>query len=574
MGVPAVPSWPERWRFRVLRWAVYGTLSVVWTWPLALHLHTAIPQGSQPAATVPLFNLWTAWWNADRLEHGLAGYWDAPIFHPTRGAFAFSEPQPTLLLVAPLAWWGSPVLAMNVYLLVSLVLNGRLAERLWHQRGAPPLIAVAGGAMCLSLPYVYWQLGVLQLVPLWGVLWTLLALASLAEQPTLRRGAVLGVAFGVTYLMCNYYGLYLSVLLLVCGPVLLGRRLWERRTWGCALVSVLTAAVIVAPVVCVQLQELLTHRFVREAVAVRSLATTWADYLFPVGTNWLPTARLAESVPRRWDLSPGHVKVLLAAVGLGCGVWRQAERRWTLFWTLLLGAAILLASGPFVSLGSWNLHEHLVRHWPGFAQVRSLYRFAVFAQIAVAILACQALAALWPAAEDRWRRGRVGLAVLLAAAAVLEVTPPRAHPYHPPIVTDAGHWAIWLRDHTPPDAVVTHVPFPRGISEEDHEFTALAMYWQTVHHRRLAEGYSGFFPESYRQLKQAMQTFPDATSLLLLDRAEATHCVVHRRDVPADRLAALEEWPERLQPVYADDRRDVAVYLVKHPPAPSPAAPK
>ena len=54
--------------------------------------------GSSQVATVPLFNLWTIWWNADRLRHGLKDYWDAPIFYPERDTFAFSEPQPTTMI--------------------------------------------------------------------------------------------------------------------------------------------------------------------------------------------------------------------------------------------------------------------------------------------------------------------------------------------------------------------------------------------------------------------------------------------------------------------------------------------
>src|SRR5215207_9025081 len=89
------------------------------TWPLALHLTTAVPLGTEREATVPLFNLWTLWWTADRAAHAFAGYWDAPIFQPTPGAFTFSEPQTlTDLLVAPL--WGlgvPPALVYNVALL-------------------------------------------------------------------------------------------------------------------------------------------------------------------------------------------------------------------------------------------------------------------------------------------------------------------------------------------------------------------------------------------------------------------------------------------------------------------------
>ena len=48
-------------------------LVAVWvTWPVAPHLTTAIPIGCEPASTVPLFNLWTMWWNVDRIDHAYA----------------------------------------------------------------------------------------------------------------------------------------------------------------------------------------------------------------------------------------------------------------------------------------------------------------------------------------------------------------------------------------------------------------------------------------------------------------------------------------------------------------------
>jgi len=30
--------------------------------------------------TVPRLNLWTLWWNSERLLHGYRGYWHAPVF--------------------------------------------------------------------------------------------------------------------------------------------------------------------------------------------------------------------------------------------------------------------------------------------------------------------------------------------------------------------------------------------------------------------------------------------------------------------------------------------------------------
>jgi len=92
---------------RLPRWAclAYAVGALVATWPLPLHLAPRVPTGTEPTATVPLFNLWSLRWNADRLAHLYAGYWQAPIFHPARGTFASSEPEPLSgLAFAPIHW--------------------------------------------------------------------------------------------------------------------------------------------------------------------------------------------------------------------------------------------------------------------------------------------------------------------------------------------------------------------------------------------------------------------------------------------------------------------------------------
>src|SRR2546430_4363149 len=69
--------------------------ALVQTAPLALHLTTCVPFGNYPAPTVVRFNLWTLWWNSDRLLHGYGGYWREPPCSPAaRTAPCF---QPRLL---------------------------------------------------------------------------------------------------------------------------------------------------------------------------------------------------------------------------------------------------------------------------------------------------------------------------------------------------------------------------------------------------------------------------------------------------------------------------------------------
>jgi hypothetical protein len=124
----------------------YSLLAVWATWPLTPRMFHELPVGDIGFTTVPLLNVWTMWWNADRLQHGFRGYWDAPIFYPTPDTFAFSEPQPPTVVMAPVLWMtGSRIFAYNLYLLLSIILNGAFAERLLKIVGLNRLPAVIGG---------------------------------------------------------------------------------------------------------------------------------------------------------------------------------------------------------------------------------------------------------------------------------------------------------------------------------------------------------------------------------------------------------------------------------------------
>ena len=65
-------------------WSVRGACTAPWT---------AIPTTRSGSGTVPLLNVWTILWNVESVGRGFSGYWNAPIFCPLTGTFAFSEPQ-------------------------------------------------------------------------------------------------------------------------------------------------------------------------------------------------------------------------------------------------------------------------------------------------------------------------------------------------------------------------------------------------------------------------------------------------------------------------------------------------
>ena len=480
--------------------------------------------GTETAATVPLFTTWTVWWNADRASRFVENYWDAPIFHPALDTFAFSEPIATSVLVAPLVWIsGNRLLAHNAFLLLALAQN---------------------------------ELGVLHLVPLGGILGTMFCLLRFRQRPGAIRAVWLGTMFAATYLTCANYGLFLSVLLLVAAPWLLGRRWIEGRTWRAVPASAAVGLLLIAPVVFVQIRVAQTHGLVRSPELVKRLSARAADYLVvPRPSIMEPAISRRHRQQPHFPLCPGLVICGLAVAGAGSGLARRRFRRWTVFCLTVLTVALLLSLGPGWRLAGWSPYGMLMDWYPGFAQVRSPFRLAIFVQLMTVLLAVTGLdhferwfrravgqrvirldgRLVGPNSHEfgyrrEWRAGLVSAAVVLAVAglALLDILPQRQRLYAPPALATQQGWIEWLRANTTPECVIACLPLPEDGHVSRYEQTALWMYWSTFHQRRLINGYSGFLPEHYVVTKRLLAGFPDDASLDRLRSQGATHCVILR----------------------------------------------
>ena len=107
----------------------FGIVAVATTWPLVLRLGDALPVS---LGSRPLLNALLLAWDADRLLHGLQGWWDLPIFHRYTNVLAFSENLLGIaLFTAPIQrLTGNPVVAEH-----------RSRDRLGHHR--PPAAQAA-----------------------------------------------------------------------------------------------------------------------------------------------------------------------------------------------------------------------------------------------------------------------------------------------------------------------------------------------------------------------------------------------------------------------------------------------
>lgn len=608
-------DWRSKWRCEFCWWGVYLAIALFASWPLAYQPGSAISLGYEAESTVPLLNVWTLWWNSDRLSAGFADYWNAPIFHPTMGTFAFSEAQPLMIVVAPVIWLtGNKILAYNIYLWSILSLNGYSSRRLLLRVGHHPFLAFCGGLICQMLPFVWWQSGVVQLTTLFGAVWTIHSLMDVFEcsagshlsgsvgmphtkLTAVSNGLKLGGSYCVTYLLCNYWGMFLTLLLIPSSVWFWNASLFRIRFWLSIFIAAVISASILGPLVYVQKSLAGKHQWTREQSWIRDLSAHSRDYLdaprtttfraalqltndaraaVPTDSSATDTSRSEVAVDtndvrqsdwtrfpqwdfpeelRRdiWPLGSGNARLLLVPVGLIAALLGR-RKRWGLFAVTFGLIAFGLSLGPAVWFMSWvpivggtSPYEMLQQYVPGFSLIRSPFRFAVFVQLAIAWLSVEFLDLLNPL---RWRRPpqpqeslvqeaaaavgdtmppavhpallippapwippeimgwiQWGPLVLTSLLVMIEVWPPRQSIYEIPSRAGVPAWVHWLRENSEPDDAVVCLPFPTGYNVRDYEATAAWMYWGTLHRRPLINGYSGFFPKPFVDLKEKLTQY-------------------------------------------------------------------
>ena len=495
-------------------------------WTIAPVWH--VPQGSLPvrenmSTTVPLFNAWTIWWNADRLSHGFAGYWDAPIFLPTEQTFAFSEPQPATIIVAPVIWLtGSPALAYNIYLLLSLFLNGLFTFRLLRRTGSPRSLAIIGGCMMIWLPVSVRQLEVLQLIPVWSLLWTWDAVRRHGATSTWTTALELAVSYTLSFYICVHHTLFLTIALTVTAWILL-IRVRVLQFWVTSCAALIIAGVLVSVIFVPMRQSLRDNSFERSKELVGQLSARASDLLrTPQDANFFAGSQ------DRFGLSPGWIKVLLAAFGVVVGVLHRRRRRWVLFLLLTTIVTGLLAIGPNLRLGDVQPWWILAQWVPGISQVRNVFRFVYLTQMATILLGITGLSELWLRMRARsWRPMTAAIVVnLVALLALAEVAVPKLVLVGVPDLSRHHGWTEFVKRHTPDGKGIACLPFPPGTRAEDFDSTARWMYLGSLHGVPMINGYSGFFPLSYLKFQAQINKEGLSEDILSQLAAMKTHFIV------------------------------------------------
>ena len=529
--------------------AIFGAVSIWSVWPMPQNMGSQIPTSKEGIATVPLFNAWTIAWNAHCAARGMSGYWDAPIFHPLKGTFAFSEPQPATLVVAPAIWWlRSPAIAYNVYMLLSLTLNGLFTVNLMRTLRAGWIASVVAGVAMIQHPLMHLQIDVVQLMPVWGILWTLASLIRLREAAAcvppnlsitpiedtrrqdsrIRRSVILhgietALAFASVFAVSVHHGLFLSLLLAATGLLIVPWRNFLRWLSG-AVPATLLAAGLLLPLLLPVSRVMQEHSFERRESLVAQLSIKPVDYLVEPNTALIKCHIVASE--GRWQMSPGWTRLSLALFAIGvCILPKYRSRSVEVgFLAAVAIVAFLLSLGVNLQVGKWNVWMTLSHFVPGVSQVRSAFRFAYFVQIVVIVLAAIGLDWLWNCFRcqrharslSQWFIGVV--LVTLASMTMFELPPAVVQLAGVPKIL-GSEWTSFVKSNLKDGNGVLLLPYVHGATVRDFDVTTRWMLRNVRDEIPMINGYSGFFPESHFRLQKAIEADPysDETLRLLFD---------------------------------------------------------
>jgi hypothetical protein len=531
---------------------VFAVLTAVMTYPQVLHMRDGVHDPGDP-----LMVTWALAWVAHQLPRAPGHLFDANIFYPERNTLAYSEAFVVPgALAAPLQWAGiSPIVVYNIVFLSGFVLSGAgtalLVRRLTGCVGAALLAGIVFAFQPFRVDHhAHLQLQQTQFIPL--ALW---AFHRLLDTSRVRDGLWLGLFVAAQMLSCVYYGLFLiPYMAVVCGTMLVATRALTRTRLIALAAGVAVAAVAMVPAgrAYIDARKVVGERRVQEVKDGGS--ATLRNYLAAPEVNLMYGERFARFTQPERRLFPGFVAVALAAVAL---------------WPPLSAVRIAYALGLLVaydlSLGFNGVtYRWLYTYFVPFRAIRVPARMAIMVGFSLAVLAGYGIARI----GERVRPAPLRRAVFTALGALM-------------LVEYASKLTFWNAPTSPPQAYADIIrdrgdsptavlfEFPTG-HMEDPEY----MYYSTFHWQSLVNGYSGFFPPSYRKILRAVDNFPDATSFDVIKSHGARYIVIHGEWLYGARYETLIAELDRRSDVKlisrhpwtrADNHSEISVYRVTYP---------
>ncbi len=522
-------------------------LTIVFTWPLILHLNNGVIGGRGDS----MLNTWIISWDAKTIFTHPSGLFQGNIIYPSRDVLAYSEHLFTMgVLAAPIYYLsGNPILSYNFLVFFAAILSGFGCYLLVKELTSSRWAGLVAGLFFAFCPYKLSKIGHLHIF-----FSPFLPFMLLYEYRFLRKGGKRNLLlFGFFYLAQSlaswHYLIFSSIIagLMWIWIAIFSRNRKELLRLAGVVLAIAAAMLVIIPFA---LPYFRAHSrlpgFERAMSELEGYSATPEDFLRVMPESLVygegaPPFRLpgerGESV-----LFSGFVILIFALLALfslrkkeeGKKADEVRERfpfRYGVIFPLLLvltGFILVLgpkphgiSNPPFIAL----FHLGLLK----FIRVPS--RFYVIIALGLAMLAGYGVAWLIPRLGSGGKRAALKrLAPLCLFLIILfELLSVNFTIAEVPVNGEVPEVYSWLEEQgdvrvielpTSPLSPAVSNDRDLGLNFNDvlgyHESEATIVYFSTYHWKKILNGYSGYFPYHYVRTMTEMQGFPSPRSLELL----------------------------------------------------------
>lgn len=514
--------------------------------PFTLHIRDSVVN-----VIDPLFYAWNLSHNADHWFNGFDALVNTNIFYPLTNTIAYSD---TLwgqsIYLNPIIWiTHNPILAQNIAVLLSFPLSAMAMFLLsFHCTRNKMASFLSGVFYAFSYPRLS-QIGHLPTISSQWLPLYILYLFKFLEDGKRKHFMLLCIWYVLSITSSIYFGVFLipiTVVIIIADFIkhIYFHSLYQYKNKVITVLPVIIPFIIVLgiallPYIRLKAENPDIKRSIDDVTHLRASLIDYASVL-PASFNIfkLPT-NTNEHV-----LFPTFTLLLLSFMGV---ITSSKRTRYMVnIFALIAFASFILSLGneQRLTIGSYISdslklpYHYLYSVFPIFQIIRVPARFGIFVILSLCVLAAWGIDNVLKKDKLKWIIG------LLTFSFIIEIWQTNTPYVEIPIDRSIPKIYTWVRDQPEP-MILAELPvslsFYYGNSMENqlnksyatlqkpdvYALETYRIYFSAFHKKRMINGYSGFFPESYNSLVDTLENFPSNLAVNALQDIGVTHAIVH-----------------------------------------------
>lgn len=510
---------------------LFAILTILMTYPTVFHMGSGVKDLGDP-----LLNTWIMAWNAHKiLDLDVKDYFDANIFYPHKRSLAYSEHLFTQSLIAlPLLLiTQNPVFAYNFCLLFSFLTSGVGMFFLARYLTRSSYAGMVSGIIFAFSPFMFAHLGHMQIITAGGIPLAFLFLHKFFASERYKYLLLFTLFFLLQVLANGYYAMYLSLFagLYILFDMVTKKRYSDWRFWIKIAIFLFIVLAVAGPFFSQYALVRSEMGFVRKITSYASVKS----FLAASPLNLIYGDLTMKFSKTEGQLFPGILAFILAVFGV-LYTARKGQRRkppvekhvW--IYLILLFLSVLFTFGPN------GPYIFLYKYVPGFDGLRVASRFHIMVMFSLAVLAAFGTKAVLASLCLKKRHSCL-VVIFLSCLLLVEYVSIPIPVERVRVKEDIPEVYKWLATQKD-DFALIELPLPK-LEERIAKIECPRMHHSTYHWRKLVNGYSGFFPPVYYELRRRWQNLSLKHNIHDLKRLGVRLVVVHSDQLEEEELKAF-----------------------------------